>query len=244
MGATKSKWRGGQLAFYDGTTYETVDPISPVVLYDDFLGTVVNTNKWTEVDVGDSTKAIATSALTYHLHATGETEEAGIYASDDKAFNLDKGPIFECRLAVHVAPTIGGEFMIGVQNDNYSTGSNRILNADETAIYAAFGFYATLGAGLIPAIRTDDGTSASGIVSSGISAVTLDAYHVYRIDFTNAADVKFYIDGVGVATSTTFNMSAGANVMVQPIVMAQKNGVDAGLGDFYLDYIRVWSAQR
>ena len=244
MGSTRAKWRGGQLAFYDGSTYETVDPISPVVLYDDFLGTVVNTNKWTEVDVGDSTKAIAASALTYHLHATAETEEAGIYTSDDKAFNLDKGPIFECRLAVHVAPTLAAEVMIGVQNDNYSTGSNRILNADETAIYAAFGYYATLGAGLIPAIRTDDSANASGIVSSGVTAHVLDAYHIFRIDFTNAADVKFYIDGVGVASATTFNMSTGANVMVQPIVMAQKNGANAGLADIYVDYIRVWQPTR
>lgn len=241
---TKAKWRNGILTMYDNVTHETVKAFAPLWLKDDFLHGVVNTDHWTEVEVGDSTKAISGGVLTYHLHVTGETEEAGLYGRDDKCWNLDKGPIFECRMAIHVAPTLGAEIMIGVQNDSYGTGSNRILNADECAIYSAFGFYATLGAGLIPAIRTDDSSNDSGIISSGISAVSLDAYHIYRIDFTNVSDVKFYIDGVGVATGTTFNMSTGANVMVQPIVMAQKNGANAGLCDIYVDYIALWQASR
>jgi hypothetical protein len=213
-------------------------------LQDDFICGVVNTNKWTEVDVGDSTKAISGGVLTYHLHATAETEEAGIYSRDSKDFNLDKGVIFECRLAVHVAPTLAGEVMIGFQNDSYSTGSNRILNADETAIYSVFGYYATLGTGLIPAIRTDDGTNDSGIVTSAVTAHVLDAYHVFRIDASDVSSVKFYIDKARVASSTTFNMSAGTNVMVQPIVMVQKNGANAGLADIYVDYIRMWQLAR
>lgn len=230
---------------YDSVTHETLDILgAKLALKDDFLCGVVDTNKWTEVDVGDSTKAIAAGVLTYHLHATAETEEAAIYSRDSKDFNLDKGVIFECRAAVHVAPTVGGEFMIGFQNDSYSAGSNRILNADETAIYAAFGYYATLGAGLIPAIRTDDSANASGIISSAVSAHVLDAYHIFRIDVTDVTKVKFYIDGVRVASTTTFNMSQGSNVMVQPIVMAQKNGADAGLGDIYVDYIKIWQLAR
>lgn len=226
------------------TTHETLRiEGASVELVDDFLCGVVNTNRWTEVDVGDSTKAISGGVLTYHLHVTGETEEAGIYSRDSKDFNLDKGVIFEARLAVHVAPTVGGEFLIGFQNDNYSTGSNRILNADETAIYAAFGFYATLGAGLTAAIRTDDSVNASGIISSATS-VLVDTYHVYRIDCTDVTNVKFYIDGARVASSTTFVMSQGSNVMVQPIILAQKNGVDAGLGDIYVDYIKMWQLSR
>ena len=229
---------------YDPYTHETQRIEGATLeLKDDFLCGVVNTNRWTEVEVGDSTKAISGGILTYHLHVTGETEEAGIYSRDSKDFNLDKGVIFECRLAVHVAPTVGGEFLIGFQNDNYGTGSNRILNADETAIYSAFGFYATLGSGLTAAIRTDDSVNASGIISSA-TTVVLDAYHIYRIDCTDVTSVKFYIDGVRVAPTTTFVMSQGSNVMVQPIVMAQKNGADAGLGDIYVDYIKMWQLAR
>jgi hypothetical protein len=215
-----------------------------IELIDDFLCGVVNTNKWTEVDVGDSTKAIAAGILTYHLHATTETEEAGIYAKDSKDFNLDKGVVFEARLAVHVAPTLGGEIMIGLQDDSYGAGSNRILVADEVTRYAAFGFYTTVGSGLIPVIRTDDSSANSGIVSSALSALTLDDYHIFRIEITNVASARFYVDGVRVASSTTFDMSAGSNVMVQPIILAQKNGANAGLGDIYVDYIKAWQLAR
>jgi len=243
MGATKSKWRGGQLAFYDGTTYETVKPLAPTILYDDFLGTTLNTDFWTSLHNGGGSIAHATSNLTLSLAGAGATEEEGVSAKDDKAWNADKGFIFECRLKLTTAPTLTAEVMMGVQNDSWGAGSNRILNADEVSIYAAFGFYATLGAGLVAAIRTKEAVHASGIVSTGVTVAT-GTYNVFRIDFTNVADVKFYIDGVGVATTTTFNMSDGANVMFQPVVVIQKNGVGAEAGVAVLDYIRIWQATR
>ena len=243
MGQTGSKWRAGQLAFYDKTTHETVKPLAPTILYDDFLGTALNTDLWTAADTGAGAVTQAASNMIFTTNVAGATDENGVYAKDDKAWNADKGFIFECRAKMTVAPTIGAEIMIGVQNDSWGAGSNRILNADEVSIYAAFGFYATLGAGLVAAIRTKEAVHASGIVSTGVTSV-IGTYQVFRIDFTNVADVKFYIDGVGVCTTTTFNMSDGANVMFQPIVVAQKNGVDAGLGIMYLDYIRMWQATR
>jgi hypothetical protein len=147
-------------------------------------------------------------------------------------------------VAVSVAPTDGTEFVFGLFTDSYTTGANRILLADELTKYVAFGFYTTIGAGLIPVIRTDDGTTNSGIISTAITAVALNAYHVFRIDVTDPANVKFYVDGVGVATGTTFGVSAGSNVMVQPQVIAQKVGADAGLGTFLLDYVKVWQNSR
>ena len=243
MGGTGAKWRANQLAFYDKSTFETVKPIAPTVLYDDFFGNAINGDIWTVANVGAGSTAIATSVLTMTQNVAGATDENGVYASDDKAWNADKGFIFECRAAVSVAPTVGSEFMIGVQNDNWGTGSNRILNADEVAIYAAFGFYATGGAGLVAQIRTDDSANVSGIISTGITS-TLNTYQVFKIDFTDITNVLFYIDGVAVATTTTFNMSTGANVMFQPIVIAQKVGVDAGLGTLLVDYVRMWQPTR
>jgi len=243
MGQTGSKWRAGQLAFYDKATHETVKPLAPTILYDDFLGTALNGDLWTAIDTGTGAVTQAASNMILTTNVNGATDENGVYAKDDKAWNADKGFIFETRLKMTVAPTIGAEIMIGVQNDSWGAGSNRILNADECSIYAAFGFYATLGAGLVAAIRTKEAVHASGIISTGVTSV-VGTYQVFRIDFTDVADVKFYIDGVGVCTTTTFNMSDGANVMFQPIVVVQKNGVDAGLGIAYLDYIRMWQATR
>ena len=244
MGATRAKWRAGQLAFYDGTTQETVEPCSPVYFIDDFFGKAINGDIWTTQHTGAGTTTIGLSKVTLTQNVAGATDENGLYMKNTKPFNLDKGPIFETRMAINTAPTIGTEIIFGLFNDSFATGANRILVASELLIYAAFGFYTTVGAGLIPVIRTDDGTTNSGVVSTAITAVALNAYHVYRIDFTNVADVKFYIDGIGVATTTTFDMSAGAAVMTQPQIMAQKVGVDAGLGIALFDYVRVWQATR
>lgn len=243
MGSTRSKWQNGQLAFFDSSTYETVLPLSPLSLYDDFLGTVTDTDIWTVINVGAGSTAQAVSALTLTQNVAGATDENGVYGKDDKAFNLDKGPIFECRMAVSVAPTIGSEIIFGLMNDNLTPGAGRILVASELLIYAMFGFYTTVGAGLIPVIRTDDDSANSGIISSGLTVVA-GVYHVYRIDCSDVTSVRFYIDGARVAASTTFSMANGANVMVQPILTAQKVGVDAGLGTALFDYVRVWQPTR
>jgi len=243
MGQTKAKWRGGQLAFYDGSTFETVKPIAPIVMYDDFLGTALNTDIWTLANAGGGSTAHATSNLTFDCVVAGATDENGIYGKDDKAWNADKGFIFEARLAVTQAPTIGTEIFIGVQNDSYATGANRAFIADELAIFAAFGFYTTVGAGLVAQIHTDDAVNDSGVVTSGVTSV-LGTYQVFRMDFTTPASVLFYIDGVQVAASTTFNMSNGANIMFQPMIIAQKVGVDAGLVTCALDYVKMWQPTR
>ena len=243
MGSTRAKWRANQLVFFDGSTYETVKPISPVVFYDDFLGTVTNTDVWTVINVGAGSTAQAASILTLTQNVAGATDENGVYMKNDKPFDLDKGPIFECRMAVSVAPTVGSEIIFGLMNDNLTPGAGRILVASELLIYAMFGFYTTVGAGLTAVIRTDDAAANSGIVTTGITVVA-NAYHIYRIDFTDVADVKFYIDGVGVATGTTFSMANGANVMMQAILTSQKVGVDAGLGTALFDYIKIWQATR
>jgi len=243
MGETKATWRNGQLTFYDGSTFETVKPMAPVVMMDDFLGTALNTDLWTLANAGGGSTAHATSNLTCDVVVAGATDENGIYQKDDKAWNADKGFIFECRLAVTQAPTIGAEIMFGVQNDSYATGANRVFIADELTIFTAFGFYTTVGAGLVAQIHTDDNSADSGIITSGVTSV-LGTYQVFRMDFTDAANVLFYIDGAGVATTTTFDMSNGANIMFQPIVLAQKVGVDAGLTTFALDYVRMWQPTR
>ena len=204
---------------------------------------VQDTDRWTEVEVLDATKALSGGIHAYHLHVTGESEDVGIYGADKKIWDIGKGLVMEARFALHIAPTVGSDIYLGVQNDSYGVASQRIFNADEVAKYAAIGFYATVGAGLGICIRTDDGTKVSGIVDTG-QVVVLDAYHRFVIDFTNLASVRFFMDGNRLAPSTIFAMDTAANLAVQPILMGTKVGIDAGLGDFYLDYVRMWQTSR
>jgi hypothetical protein len=258
MGATRSKWRGNQLAFYDGTTYETVRPIAPTYFFDDFLNLYLQTAAagvvgWTAKDTsgaGATFEVIVANqsggVLKLELdEAKNEKEEAGIYWGDALNFNLSNGPIFEARVAIHTAPTDQAEIYLGLANA-YVEGP--IIEADAGPTkHAFFAFDAGISAGLVPACCTDDATIdtpvAGGATTTGITAFSLDAYHVLRIDCTNYADVKFYVDGVGVLASTTFAVNTNANVMLQPFLMAHKE-TGAGDGVIYIDYVRVWQATR
>jgi hypothetical protein len=240
MGATRAKWRANQLAFYDGTTYETVRPVAPIYLYDDFFGTALNTDIWVEVETNNATKAIGTSCLLYTLTNTDQIQDAGVYGIQSKPWNIDKGLIFEARVAVTVLPTVTSEVVIGVQNDDWVTNSNLVAGGDEVAAHAYFVLNGATGTGSTLVLYTDDTGADNDAVATGITVVA-GAYHVYRIDFTDSAAVRFYYDGAQVGTS--YKLNTVAALMVQPLVMASKKA-GAGLGAISIDYIRLWQATR
>ena len=241
MGATKAKHRGQQLAFYDGTTYETVRPIAPMYLEDDFNGTAVNGDIWNGINTNDATVVVAGGSATCTLVNTDETEDAGLVGLDNKMWNIDKGLVFECRLAVSVLPNQHSEILIGVQNDTYASGSNRVAAADEVDKHA---FFVLDGAASV-LIYTDDGTvECSAALDTGIDmTASATAFKIFKIDFTNSADVKFYIDGVQIVTTSAVKMNTTANLLVQPVVVVLKPH-EAGVGTIVIDYVRLWQATR
>jgi len=239
---TKARWNAGVLTFYDGSTYETVNPNAPLYFYDDFEGAEIRTTAagvagWTLKDTGGSSEAIIANqhggVVGLTLAVTNEKEEAGLYMGDVLNWNLDKGPIFECRAAVHVAPTVQSELYFGMANA-YVEGPIAEADAGPT-VHAFFCF----DGGLACTIHTDDAATDNDAIATGIT-VLADVYHVFRIDFTTITDVKFYIDGVAVGTGTTFSMANGTNVVTQPFLMAHKE-TSAGLGVLYVDYVKIWS---
>lgn len=248
MGSTKAKWRNNILTYYDGTTYETTKPLAPFVFYDDFEGGVIQTTAagvkgWTVIDTGAATEAIvangACGVLSLNLTNANEKQEAGITMGNTKNFWLDNGPIFEARVAVHTAPAGQAELYFGLAGD-YVEGP--IAEADAGPLIHAFFCF---DGSLVCRIFTDDNSTDNDAVATGTTVVA-DAYHIFRIDFTDPADVKFYIDGQNVATTTTFDMSNGTNIPVQPFFMAHKEAdpTTVGAGSLYIDYVRVWQATR
>jgi hypothetical protein len=252
MGNTKSKWRNSQLAFFDGSTYETTEPFAPIYIYDEFLGTAAPTdgtfldwqfigdNFWTVAATGvggPATIIKALSNVTLHLEADDETEDGGIYC-DTLAFNIDKGPIFEARCDIAVLPTDAAEMHIGFQGEVH-VADDQVAAADDIDLHI---FFVLDGSGAI-VIYTDSGAAGghNTAIATGITAVP-GTYNILRIDCTNAADVKFYIDGVGVATGTTFDLSNGTMTLMPNIMVTKAGGT--GLGDLKIDYIRVWQATR
>jgi hypothetical protein len=226
---------------YNGTTHETLRiEGASIVKTDDFHGAIVDTNQWTEVETANATKAIALGLLTYTLTNANEAQDAGIY-SVDIPFNIDKGVIMEARVRVSVLPTVTSEVQILLQNDAFVSDSQRIAGADEVGKHMGFVMNGASAAGTI-VIYTDDATVDNNAVATGVTIAATSTY-VFRIDASTSSSVKFYINGVRVAASTTFKLNSAANLLVMPLVMAIKHD-GAGLGAIIVDYVKVWQLSR
>lgn len=231
--------KSGRQVFYDGSTFETLKAMFPVVFYEDFLGAAGGgpfdgTLIWNVVDVGDATEAIvadsANGQFLLHLAATDEAEDAVLYQNDNKTFDVGSGLIFEARVNMAVSPGAGVCAVFGMAGDHN-------LDKDSVTEHAWFRFQANL-TGLV---ETDDTTNDNDDVATGLTP-TAGVYHIYRIDFTSLSDVKFFVDGVRVASSTTFDMSnltAGEQQMQPYFSLDKASG--AGLGDMNIDYVKIWS---
>lgn len=248
MGATKAKWRANQLAFYDGSTQETVLPVAPFYWIDDFVTDAqikaAGVPGWTVVDTsvgGDTTPVqvadISCGAFSLKLAAgSDEEEESGLHMNNQRELDLDKGPIIEFRVKASTLPTLLSEIYFGVAGD-YVKGE--LAAADNgPLIHACFMLD---GSGIVTIHTDDDGGEDNNAVATGVT-VLATAYHIYRIDFTDITDVKFYIDGVGVGTAG-LSMANGLNIKVQPYLMCYKSA-GLGAGVLEIDYVRVWQATR
>jgi hypothetical protein len=208
---------------------------------DDFLGSQLmttetgSTGPWATVEVALNT-AIAVRAneangvVAMIMDADVNAEDAVLFWNDQRPINVKAGCVFETRINVAVLPTLTGQAVFGMAGDH---------NLDKDAVTEAAWFKLD-GSGAVLA-ESDDTTNNEDDVATGVTAVA-GTYNTYRIDFTNIADVKFYIDGVAVATGTTFDMSnlTDAEGMMQPYISLDK-GADAGLGTLDVDYVRIWS---
>jgi hypothetical protein len=230
---------------HDPSTQETVDIHgAKIKLIENFDGAIVNTDKWTEEVAAGGLAALVLGKPGYTLAVAAETQDAGIHAVDVR-FNIDKGVIFETRLAVSVLPTITSELLIGLQADAFASGSNLVAGADEVNKHALFVLNGAVSTGKDLVIYNDDGADEHNGTDTAIDITAgATSFKVYRVDATNSASVKFYVDGVRVCPTTTFKMSTTANLLMMPIVCLVKNGANAGLGAFYLDYIKVWQLER
>ncbi|MBE9581186.1 MAG: hypothetical protein IMF18_06165 [Proteobacteria bacterium] len=242
MGRIKCEynWQGtNRQVFYDGATFETLMAMFPVAFCEDFLGASGSgpfdgTVMWGVVDVGDATEAIvddsANGQFLLHLHATSEAEDAVLYMSNNKTFDVGSGLIFECRLDMAVVPGTGVCAVFGMCGDHN-------LDKDSATEQAWF----RLQASAVLLTESDDTTNNNDDTATGITLVA-GTYNIFRIDFTDISDVKFFVDGVRVSASTTFDMSnltAGEQQM-QPYFSLDKASGTA-LGDLNIDYVKIWS---
>lgn len=241
--STKSEWRNRILTFFCGSTYETVGPMAPILFSDDFLaalnvipaaGSEESGMPWSKKIVGAAPPTVAGVAdqaggvVACALTSASQKQDAGLYFGDDRQFDVSKGLVWEARIKISVLPTLAAEAVFGLCGD-WADGPDAITHSI---------FFSADGGGAITC-ETDDAATDSGAVASGVTA-TAAQWKIYRIDCSDVTDIKFFIDGVEVAASTTFAYAAtGANAILQPYLGLYKAS-GAGVGTIQVDYVKIW----
>ena len=246
--STKSEYVGGNLTFYDSASFETLLPLAPVRYFDDFLAgagglaTIPNVSSeenglaWTKLIVGAGPPTIGITAdgangiMELALTNDSQAQDAMIYHSDQRAFSLKQGCIFEARVKFSVLPTTGVAAVLGLAGDH---------NLSKDAVTEHAWFRAQASAAMLA--ESDDTTNDNDDIATGVTVLTTD-WKIYQIDFRTIADVRFFIDGASVATATTFDMSnlSDAEAVMQPYFSLDKAS-GAGVGTMQIDYVGIWS---
>ena len=88
-------------------------------------------------------------------------------------------------------------------------------------------------------MRTQDGVTQNKLATP--TTLVAAAFHVFRVDFGNLSDVRFFIDGVQQNTDGQGAFAAtGANAVLQPYFGVYKaSGV--GVGELIVDDVTIWN---
>jgi hypothetical protein len=209
------------------------------IFEDDFFGadtftTAGQGSPWAIADTSSSgtptyatVSPSATGEVALTLASTSEVENVCLSFGDKLCFDIDNIQRFEARVKVS-SMTTGSELVFGL-------GSARNDTQDSVANNAWFKMVgATSTTALV--VETDDGTNDYDDKATGATLST--TYKKFVIDFTGGkSNVKFYVDGVRVAASTTFDMS-NATSSLQPIIQIQK-AANTNVDAVTIDYVKV-----
>ncbi len=245
MSKTRAKYNWFNTGFplvYDRVTQESLIPMFPIMFYDDFLGAdlVIPTSgesgcKWTAKIVGIAPPTVAKSANVVNgmvlcsLTSDDQKQDAVLYMADQLSLSIAQGAIFEARLSLTTLPTLVAIASFGLWG----------AWADGGSAYRV-GF--EIPASGIITCESDD--ASTDIPAASTVTLVAGEYHIFRINCTNQADIKFYIDGARVCSSTTFaNVASAANAKMQPHIGLYKAS-GAGLGVISTDYVRIFQGRN
>lgn len=242
--ATKSKYVGGKLTFFDpAKKYIYTRRETRYQWHDDFDtytsvpedGSKANGVPWVldltgaAPPTGALTADAAGGVYTMSLTATSEAQDSTIHFDDYRHISLDRAPIFQCYAQMTTLPTLLGIASIGLASDHNAGGQVG------TTINVGFQISASGAVGL----RIDD--DVTPVTAASVATLTVSTYYCFRIDCTDKTNIKFSIDGAIVGGSTTFSMAAatGADAILQPFIGVSKAS-GAGLGVLVVDSVDIW----
>ena len=200
---------------------------------DDFLGggllaAAGQGSPWVVTTTGSNTTTLLGGTNGEMTSTLADTEIQNVCVSFGDDLNFDIDSLIHAEFRVKTVAALDSATTL-----TFGMGSAR---NDAPASVAALAFFQCAGANTVT-VETDDGTNDVAATATGTSLVA--TYKKFVIDFQNIVDVKFYIDGVRVGASTTFDMSNYSSGL-QPIVQLQKTS-DANTDSVTVDYVRVLS---
>ena len=168
------------------------------VLGDHFLGSLINNRLWNLQDTsaaGAPTSLILDRAggwVSLKLASTSEAEVYGINCGDFLQFNpTGCGLVLEAGIAIPTAITTAQRFVVGFCSAHNDTFDSMAQNA---------WFKCDTSMALV--VESDDAVTDNDDVSTGTTMTAAFPLHL-RIEAVSNADVRFYINGARVASSTT-----------------------------------------
>ena len=208
---------------------------------DDFLGhgelpAAQSDSDWLVDDTSSAgtptyTKGGIGGEATLAFDSQAEIQNVCLHHGDDLNFDIDNIDGVEFRVKMGQAAIDAASMVaFGVcsaRNDAIDTiaaqASFRVIGSDSTTALV---------------VESDDGTNDNDDVATGTTLI--NAYKRFYIDFSGGTEnVKFYVDGVRVAASTTFDMS-NYTAGLQPYVQIQKTA-DANTDSVVVDYVKIVS---
>lgn len=210
---------------------------------EDFLGpqtltaSPANSDQWDIADTSSAgtptyTVGGVNGEATLAFDSQAEVQNICLFQSD--VLNYDIDLLLHIELRVKVTAAVGG-VLDSATSVAFGLASARNDAIDSIASHASF---RAIGSNAI-VVETDDAVRDLDDKATGQSFVS-GTYKKFVIDFTGGkSDVKFYIDGVRVATSTTFDMSS-YTAGFQPYCQLQKTA-DANIDSVTIDYIKIVS---
>lgn len=213
-----------------------------VEFVEDFLGPQTLTASPTGSDRWDIADTSSAGTPTYTVGGTNgeatlafdaqsEVQNVCLFQSDVLNWDIDKLQRVEFRVKMGQAAVDSATSLA------FGMCSARNDAIDSLAAHASFRVIGSASTTAV-VVETDDAVTDNDDVATGTTLI--NAYKRFVIDFTGGtSDVKFYIDGVRVAASTTFDMS-GYTSGLQPYVQLQKTA-DTNTDSVVIDYIKICS---
>lgn len=208
---------------------------------DDFLGhgalpASQSDSDWLVDDTSSSgtptyTKGGINGEATLAFDSQEEAQNICLHHGDDLNFDIDLVQRVEMRVKM------GQAALDATSSVAFGLASARNDAIDSIAAHASFRVIGSADTTAL-VVETDDGTNDNDDVSTE-KALT-NAYKKFVIDFTGGkSNVKFYVDGERVASSTTFDMS-NYSAGLQPYLQLQKTS-DANTNSVVIDYVKIVS---